>query len=82
MSEDELFPIPVPALVAVLLNKEREKGDPLTKDEVLEIRDSAECIMGTMNQIRELEETRGYADIDPEHAWEQWQKVRNEINDQ
>ena len=42
-SEEELIPVPVPALVAVLLNKESEKGSPLTEQEVLEIRDNAAC---------------------------------------
>ncbi|WLQ16422.1 hypothetical protein O5O45_10875 [Hahella aquimaris] len=73
---DDLIPIPIPALVAVLLNKEREKGEPLTEDEVIEIRDSATCQMGTIHQVRALEESRGYSDIDPEKAWEQWQVIR------
>lgn len=81
MTEEELFPIPIPALVAVLLNKEREKGEPLTESEVIEIRDGAVCQMGTVHEIKALEESRGYSDIDPEHAWEQWQKARIQLND-
>lgn len=80
MSNDTLFPIPVPALVAVLLNKEQDKGAPLTQKEVIEIRDSAECIMGTIHEIQALEESRGYTDIDPENVWEQWQEIRIQLN--
>lgn len=76
---EELIPIPVPALVAVLLNKEKEKGSPLSESEVIDIRDSAACIMGSSNEVQELEKTRGYSDIDPEFAWEQWQEVRVEL---
>ena len=43
--KERLVPTPIPALVAILLNKEREKGSPLTEDEVLEIRDNAVCMM-------------------------------------
>lgn len=42
--KDDLILTPVPALVAVLLAKEKEKGTSLTKDEVEKIRDQAECI--------------------------------------
>ncbi|WP_303908721.1 hypothetical protein [Thiohalomonas denitrificans] len=81
MTDDELFPIPIPALVAVLLHKEREKGAPLSKSEVLEIRDNAECRMGTIHEVQALEESRGYTDIDPENVWEQWQEARVQLND-
>lgn len=74
--EERIEIVPVPALVAVLLNKEREKGSPLTEDEVIEIRDNAACIAMPITVIPKLEEERGYADIDPELAWEEWQSVR------
>ena len=43
--EEELVPTPIPALIAILVNKEREKGSPLSESEVLEIRDNAVCMM-------------------------------------
>lgn len=81
MKEDvELIPVPVPALVAVLLNKEKQKGSPLTESEVNEIRDSAACIMMPISAVQTMEESRGYSDIDPEYAWKQWQQARRELN--
>ena len=79
-SDDEpLIPTPIPALVAVLLNKERAKGMPLSEEEVLAIRDESPCVVLPLSQKLALEESRGYADIDPDHAWEQWQDVRVEL---
>lgn len=74
-----LVPTPIPALVAILLNKEREKGSPLTESEVLEIRDNAVCMMLPLSKKQEMEEARGYPDIDPEFAWEHWQEARVQL---
>ncbi|WP_073975638.1 hypothetical protein [Erythrobacter donghaensis] len=72
----------VPALVAVLLNREREKGAPLTEAEVIAIRDSSEAIAMTREQHLEVIAARGYLDIDPEHAWEAWQDARKDFEGQ
>ena len=74
--ENELIITPVPALVAVLLAKEREKGALLTREEVEEITDKAHCVAMPRFARKKVDESRGYEDIDPEHAWEQWQEVR------
>jgi hypothetical protein len=79
--EEELFPVPVPALIAVLLNKENEKGAPLTEQEVLDIRDNAVCIMMPVSVITKMEDSRGYPDVDPEFVWEHWQEARIELVD-
>ena len=79
-AEESIEIVPVPALVAVLLNKEKEKGSPLTQDEVINIHDGAACIAMPISVIPKLEERRGYADIDPEQAWEQWQEIREELH--
>ncbi|OBV11021.1 hypothetical protein [Erythrobacter dokdonensis] len=71
----------VPALVAVLLNKEREKGSPLTEAEVIEIRDTSEVIAATREQHLEVIKERGYLDIDPENVWEAWQEARRDFED-
>jgi len=41
---EEIFLVHVPSLVSVLLNKEDEKGSPLTESEVLEITNGSACI--------------------------------------
>lgn len=65
-----------PSLVGVLFAREREKGSPLTEEEVLEIRDNSAAIVLVLEDVREREVARGFKDIDPERCWEEWQEVR------
>lgn len=74
--EDDLILTPVPALVAVLLAEEKAKGEPLTKEEVEELRDQAECIAMPPHARKAVDESRGYQDIDPERVWEEWLRAR------
>ena len=78
--QDELITTPVPALVAVMLAEEREKGAPLTREEVEEITDKAACIALPRHARKKVDEARGYEDIDPEQVWEQWQNVRKALH--
>ena len=80
-NNEDLLLVHVPALVAVLLNAENEKESPLTESEVIEIRDSSNCIAMPIDVAGKVAEERGYADIDPENAWEEWQTVRIELAD-
>jgi len=66
----------IPALVAILLNLERKKGTPLTENEVLSVRDKSMCATMRVSMARALAESRGYDDIDPENAWNDWQIAR------
>ncbi len=77
--EDDLIITPVPALVAVLLATEKEKMTPLTQAEVEDIALNAVCIAMPRLARQKLDEARGYADIDPEHAWEQGQQARQQL---
>ena len=79
MTDDNLLIVPVPALVAVLISKEREKGAPLTEEEVLAIRDGAACIVMTHEQYAAVAAERGYDDLDPENVWDEWQVTRRDI---
>jgi len=75
--EDEpLCYVFVPALLATLIHGEREKGSPLTEEEVIVIRDKAPCIVLRTSIALELEEKRGYPDLEPSHVWQQWQEFR------
>jgi hypothetical protein len=74
--DEELLIVPVPALVAVLLRLEEQKGAPLTEGEVLEARDNAACIAMPPCAHQAVVEARGYDDIDPERAWEEWLEIR------
>jgi hypothetical protein len=69
----------VPSLVATLLNRERAKGSPLTEKEVLQIRDACPAIAVRPETAKEMDEKRGYKDINPDYCWEQWLKARKEL---
>ncbi|HDR2705990.1 UNVERIFIED_ORG: hypothetical protein J2Y93_002428 [Pantoea agglomerans] len=62
----------IPALVVVLLSRERETGRELTQQEVESIRDSATAIRVPVDVAKEMIKERGYLDIDPEDVWEEW----------
>lgn len=65
-----------PALRVILLALETKKGKPLTKKEVEAARDKSACIAMKPHDAQAVERARGYADINPELAWEQWKLVR------
>src|SRR5258708_19803725 len=79
MSDEPLIPIFIPPLLTLLVNAERQKGSPLTPSEVAAVRDRGVCIMLPKSKASKMAEARGYNDIDPEHAWDQWQVVRQQI---
>ena len=78
--EDRLIITPIPSLVATLLDKEREKGSALTREEVETIRDEAPARALTYEQRAAVDERRGYDDIDPDRVWEDWTIVRIDLN--
>ena len=69
----------VPPLLAVLAASERSKGSALTKDEVDRLIEEAPAIAMEVADATALERSRGYADIEPRLAWEQWQLVRRTL---
>lgn len=72
----KLVPTIMPSLVALLLATERSEGRPLTQHEVEKLVSNSTSIAMEPKDVRALERTRGYADIESELAWEQWQIVR------
>jgi hypothetical protein len=80
MSDDEdLIIYTVPSLIAVLINRERDKGVPLSEAEVLDIRDDCEATTMPRDVAQKVDEARGYLDIDRENCWEEWQQARKEF---
>ncbi|HET7541695.1 MAG TPA: hypothetical protein VFK05_17595 [Polyangiaceae bacterium] len=63
----------IPSLAAILTHAESSKGRPLTRSEVEQIVDEGTVIAMEPRDARALERSRGYADLEPELAWEQWQ---------
>ncbi len=72
----EFVPTFVPALALLLRQAEEAKGSPLTRAEVLQVRDKGTCMMLRSSVALEMEEKRGFRDIDPEDCWEEWQTLR------
>jgi hypothetical protein len=66
----------IPTLVSVLIAAERSKGRPLTQTEVEQIVSNGAVVAMEPRDAVLLERSRGYADIEPALAWEQWQIVR------
>ena len=62
-----------------VLNKERGKGCPLSERNVLAIAQNCECIAMPLHAKSEVVESRGYSDIDPENAWEEWRLIRDSL---
>ncbi len=71
----------VPAQKLLLVNAERTKGEPLTRDEAEAVRDGGTCIMVPASVDRSMAAERGYPDLDPEHVWDDWQQARPDLMD-
>lgn len=72
----ELVPVIIPSVMALLGAMENKNGRPLTREEVEELVENAPAIAMKHEDAIAMERSRGYADIEPELAWEQWQLVR------
>jgi hypothetical protein len=62
----------VPSLLSVLTAKEKRKGAPLTREEVLRIRDNAAVVTIPEEHGNIAHKSRGYADVHPDRCWEEW----------
>ena len=76
--EEDLVPVFVPALGTLLAEMERKNGTPLTETEVLAIRDKAICIALRRSVAAEMDERRGYRDVDPKNCWLEWLALRSQ----
>jgi hypothetical protein len=70
-------------LVTLLAAQEKQKGAPLTREEVLAIRDAALCVMMTEAQAEmfygSLDAQVRVPRIDPTRCWEEWQVIRQTL---
>ncbi|MBL4686624.1 MAG: hypothetical protein JKY37_18655 [Nannocystaceae bacterium] len=75
-----LDPVPwfIPSLWATLLAAEGAKAGQLTQSEVDAVVDNCTTIATSQADVRGLELSRGYIDIEPRRAWPQWQLVREQ----
>jgi hypothetical protein len=79
-AQPDLHALFMPALVVVLEALEQESG-PLTRRQVEDATERATCMTVEHRHARRMERARGYADIDPELAWEQWSTLRKTRGD-
>jgi hypothetical protein len=80
LTASALVPTIIPSLVAQLMSAERDKGSELSRAEVDELTSNATAIAMEPLDAIAMERSRGYADIEPELAWEQWQIVRGTMS--
>ncbi|MGC4122986.1 MAG: hypothetical protein QM765_52135 [Myxococcales bacterium] len=73
---DDLVPVYVPSLFDLLVSAEKKKGKPLTKDEVIGVRDSATVVMMHRGREDEMLRARAAADLNPDNVWDEWQARR------
>ena len=66
----------VPSLAALLLQAQELNGAALTEAQVLKIRDGSKVMVVGPDQVRAVEEQRGYVDIDAADAWQSWLRLR------
>lgn len=71
-NDEKLIPVPIPPLGVLLLNLEKQKGTPLTESEMVEASDKAVCMMLPLSVKAQMDEKRGYRDIDPSNVWVEW----------
>ena len=76
VTDDRLVIVAMPPLVDILRMREKEKGSPLTEEEVLSIRDGVPCIVLPYSEAVRIAEQRGYEDIPLENPWDDWVAVR------
>jgi hypothetical protein len=75
----DLRPVFAPSLVALLTAAEEKAGRRLRREEVERLTNEGACMMMTHTDAKYLERSRGYADLEPELAWNQWQVLRGSL---
>lgn len=62
----------IPALVAMVTRAEQLKGAPVTREELLRIREISPVLVSEAEPAQAVEEQRGYADLDLNDPWGSW----------
>ncbi len=75
--DDPIVIVPIPPLVVMLFRLEKDKGSPLTKEEVVAARDASVCMTMTAGHRDQLAERRGYDDVSLDNVWEDWLITRS-----
>jgi hypothetical protein len=70
---------PIPSLSAILLSAEGSKGSALSRAEVEALRDNATVMVVGREAAESVDLRRGYRDLNPFHAWDEWQLARKQF---
>jgi hypothetical protein len=69
-------------LVILLAGAEKQKGRPLTREEVLHVRDNAAFVMMSPEQAQKFYDTLDSQvpvhRLNPDRIWEEWQEIRGQ----
>jgi hypothetical protein len=76
MNQEKMVDVYIPALVALLTKAEELAERPLSRDEVLRIRDNAATVSQPLSSMPSFLGQRGYHDLYAPEAWEEWQLYR------
>jgi hypothetical protein len=79
MTDETLVPVFMPPLAYMLGHHERQKGVPLTEQEVLAVRDKSVAMMMRRSVADQMSQKRGYRDIDAQNCWHEWQEMRKQL---
>jgi hypothetical protein len=79
MGDEDLVPVLMPPLATMLAQHEREKGSPLTEEEVLAVRGKSVVMMMRRSIADQMAQKRGFRDIDPQKCWQEWQAARRKL---
>lgn len=79
-NDKEMCLVYMPSLIYTLNAHQINKGEALTEAEVDEISSEANVIATDYDGYLQLEESRGYSDIDPMNCWAEWQDFNSKQN--
>lgn len=82
LPDEPLVIVHMPPLAVVLAWAEEQKRSPLTEEEVIAARDGAPAMALPASEAKAMEVARGFRDLDPDRAWEEWQAHRRATPDQ
>jgi hypothetical protein len=71
--DKKVVPVFMPSLFRLFREAERKSGAPLSRRDAKEIRAKAVATFVTENFAAELEQRRGFRDLDPHDSWNDWQ---------
>ena len=72
MKDEKLELLFITSLISLIINEQEKKGRQLTLIELELLRDNATCIALPKSESKQIIESRGYRDINPENLWEEY----------